>query len=106
MESIVKTQYDVEFRNKRECEEETKIVRVEMLELSLLKKFVLVPILCILTCFTILLGCWWWIGLMRIVFYNKTRDLSKATHLMVYGTRKQREIIPLERSKSPWLKSC
>ena len=70
-----------------------------MLEKSTFKQYVLMPLLCLLTAFILLLVAYWSIKLWCALFYNKTKDLSKATHLLVTGTRNELEIIELVRSK-------
>lgn len=92
-----KTKADLNFKNRNEWEEETKIWRIIMLEVSYLKRIILVPLLCVLTAFFILLWWFWSISLKRFLFFNIWNDLDKASHLYVYGKRKQREIVKLNK---------
>jgi len=94
-----KRKYDIAFQNTKECEEETEICRLVMLKDSTLKQKLYLPILCLLTLFSILLFMRWSVSLKRLLSYKRCNSLSEATHLMVFGTRNQKEIIKLSKSK-------
>ena len=89
------TNHDWFFINKRMNEEETQIGRIIMLEVSYFKRIVLVPILCILTCFIVFLFWFWSVRLKRALFFNKTTSINKATHLLIYGVKNHIEIVKI-----------
>ena len=70
-----------------------------MLRRSYFKMFVVVPILALATAFMFLLFIYWSITLQRYLLYSSCFDIEHATHLMMYSTRKQSEIVSLKRSK-------
>ena len=70
-----------------------------MLEVSYFKRIVIVPILCLFTLGFIMLFAHWYIALNQSLFYVKSQSLKRATHLMVFSTRKQKEIVKLNKSK-------
>lgn len=92
---IAMSPHDWLFVNKKLNEEETQIGRIIMLEVSYFKRIVFVPILAILTCFTIFLFVFWSVRLKRVLFYNKTKNIKKATHLLVFGVKKHIEIVEI-----------
>jgi len=93
----IKTNFDVDFENTKELEEETEVTRVMMLQISYFKWIFVVPLLWLLTVFLILLFMFWSVNLTKWLLYWKWSDISRATHLLVYGTRKQKEIVKLKK---------
>jgi len=75
-----------------------------MLKISYLKRIFVVPPLVVLTLGFILLFCHWFISLQKKLLYSETDDLENATHVYVYASRKQIEIIKLDKEKPSKLK--
>lgn len=62
---------------------ENSIDRAYLLEKSLLKRYLLVPVLSIVTGLLFLLFLYWY-PLLRVMFlYNKTKDLNKAYWILI-----------------------
>jgi len=64
------------------------------LENSTLKRYILVPILSILTAFFLLLFIHWYPKLKKSLLYNKSY-LGRATHLFIVGTTGNMEIVEI-----------
>lgn len=92
---IKATPFECLFVNRKDCEEETEICKIIMLESSIIKRVTIVPLLTLLTAGFILLFSYWSVSLTLALFYSKTERITKATHLLIHGTRNQKEIVKL-----------
>jgi hypothetical protein len=71
-----------------EEEETTKILEMRYLTWSCPKRFLLVPLLSLITGFFFLLFLYWYPKLRKRFLYSEVTSLSRATHLYIVGTGK------------------
>ena len=77
-----------------EEEETTKILEMRYLHWSCPKRFLLVPLLSILTGFFFLLFLYWYPRLRKRFLYSEASSAARATHLFIVGTRKSQIFDP------------
>ncbi len=92
--------FECNFVNKLNSEEETQIFKVVKLQICWLKVILLVPILTILTAGIALLFIIWYVDVMYYLVFWRVKELDKASFLLVYGCRKQKEIVYIKRGIS------
>ncbi len=79
--------YEADYDNFNEEEEATKIYQIVYLRESILKKYILVPLLSICTVFIFTLCILWYPNLKRIFMYEICTK-EQATHLAIVGASK------------------
>lgn len=94
---FVPSPYVIECINKKDAEDETKVVEIVMVKLSWLKIILIMPLLTIITVGVVILFIHWYVPVKMFLLFTRVKKLSDATHLKVLSTRKQKEIVTLKR---------
>lgn len=89
-----KAPWDCLFVNKNDNEEETWLYRVEALEPSYLKRYLLTPLLTIMSVGMTIPIMYWYPSIKAFLLYNRSTDLrNRATHMLITGYKDHKEIV-------------
>lgn len=90
-----RNQNEVGFENFDEKEDATVIERIVLLEVSLVKCILVVPILTLISGFFFLLLLYW-LPILRYIFFYKKTTFERARHLGIFGKSKKNGVHSLQ----------